>query len=156
MFLPSGRVHALGAGMVIFEIQQNSDTTYRVFDWNRTGRDGKSRELHVGQSLKSIDFHDEEPSLVASGYERLANGQRRALVACPHFRVEAWRLQPGYSVIIEGEPVIVSVVHGQLQVKHGLHDLTLDPGRMCLLPACLDKTALIAQADSELLLTRPL
>ena len=47
MFLPSGRVHAIGAGMVIFEIQQNSDTTYRVFDWNRVGLDGKPRELHV-------------------------------------------------------------------------------------------------------------
>ena len=47
MFLPSGRVHAIGAGLVIFEIQQNSDTTYRVFDWNRVGLDGKPRELHV-------------------------------------------------------------------------------------------------------------
>ena len=45
MFLPSGRVHALGAGIVLFEVQQNSDTTYRVFDWNRLGLDGKPREL---------------------------------------------------------------------------------------------------------------
>jgi len=47
MFLPSGRVHALGAGSVLFEIQQNSDTTYRVFDWNRVGLDGKPRDLHI-------------------------------------------------------------------------------------------------------------
>ncbi|MGC3956455.1 MAG: class I mannose-6-phosphate isomerase [Verrucomicrobiota bacterium] len=65
MFLPSGRVHAIGAGLVIFEIQQNSDTTYRVFDWNRVGLDGKPRELHVPQSLASIDFNDFEPALVA-------------------------------------------------------------------------------------------
>ena len=65
MFLPSGRVHAIGAGLVIFEIQQNSDTTYRVFDWNRVGLDGKPRELHVPQSLASIDFDDFEPALVA-------------------------------------------------------------------------------------------
>src|SRR5208283_4935377 len=63
MFLPSGRVHAIGAGLVIFEIQQNSDTTYRVFDWNRTGLDGQSRELHVAQSIASIDFNDFEPAL---------------------------------------------------------------------------------------------
>ena len=63
MFLPSGRVHALGAGNVIFEIQQNSDTTYRVFDWNRVGLDGKPRELHVPESLASIDFDDFEPSI---------------------------------------------------------------------------------------------
>src|SRR5579859_6328112 len=64
MFLPSGRVHALGAGSVIFEIQQNSDTTYRVFDWNRVGLDGKPRELHVEKSLASIDFNDFEPGLI--------------------------------------------------------------------------------------------
>ncbi len=66
MFLPSGRVHAIGAGLVIFEIQQNSDTTYRVFDWNRVGLDGKPRELHIAQSLASIDFNDFEPKLVGN------------------------------------------------------------------------------------------
>ena len=64
MFLPSGRVHAIGAGLVIFEIQQNSDTTFRVHDWNRVGLDGKPRELHVTQSLESIDFADVEPLLI--------------------------------------------------------------------------------------------
>ena len=70
MFLPSGRVHAIGAGLVIFEIQQNSDTTYRVFDWNRVGLDGKPRELHVAQSLASIDFNDFEPALAAKPIRR--------------------------------------------------------------------------------------
>ena len=51
MFLPSGRVHAIGAGLVIFEIQQNSDTTYRVFDWNRKGLDGRPRELHLEDGI---------------------------------------------------------------------------------------------------------
>src|SRR5687768_5967711 len=64
MFLPSGRVHAIGAGLVIFEIQQNSDTTFRVDDWNRVGLDGQPRELHVPQSLASIDFSDFEPQLI--------------------------------------------------------------------------------------------
>src|ERR1017187_9292288 len=63
MFLPSGRVHAIGAGLVIFEIQQNSDTTYRVYDWDRVGLDGKPRELHIAQSLASIDFNDFAPPL---------------------------------------------------------------------------------------------
>src|SRR5688572_1894607 len=56
LFIPSGRCHAIGAGCLIVEIQQNSDTTYRVFDWNRTGLDGKPRQLHVAESLRSIDF----------------------------------------------------------------------------------------------------
>ncbi len=68
MFLPSGRVHAIGAGLVIFEFQQNSDTTYRVFDWNRVGLDGKPRDLHVEQSLASVDFDDFEPELVSEKF----------------------------------------------------------------------------------------
>ena len=75
MFLPSGRVHALGGGLVIFEIQQNSDTTYRVFDWNRLGLNGKPRELHIPQSLASIDFSDYEPSLLPRASTR--NGTRQ-------------------------------------------------------------------------------
>jgi mannose-6-phosphate isomerase len=73
MFLPGGRLHAIGAGNVLFEVQQNSDTTYRVFDWNRLGLDGKPRALHVEQSLQCIDFNDFEPALGEGIDERLAS-----------------------------------------------------------------------------------
>ncbi|UTI63198.1 class I mannose-6-phosphate isomerase [Paraconexibacter antarcticus] len=63
IFIPSGRVHAIGAGCLIVEIQQNSDTTYRVFDFGRPGLDGELRELHVPQSMASIDWDDVEPPL---------------------------------------------------------------------------------------------
>ena len=58
IFIPSGRVHAIGDGCLIVEVQQNSDTTYRVFDWNRTGLDGVPRALHIPESMSSIDFED--------------------------------------------------------------------------------------------------
>lgn len=84
IFIPSGRIHAIGDGLLIYEIQQNSDTTYRVFDWNRVGTDGRPRELHVEQSLECIDFDDIEPGMgVASG---------ECLVTCPYFRLERWDL----------------------------------------------------------------
>ena len=73
MFLPGGRLHAIGAGNVLFEVQQNSDTTYRVFDWNRLGLDGKPRALHVEQSLRCIDFNDFEPALGEGLDERLVS-----------------------------------------------------------------------------------
>jgi mannose-6-phosphate isomerase len=73
MFLPSGRIHAIGAGNVILEVQQNSDTTYRVFDFNRPGLDGKPRELHVDASLESIDWEDAEPELVVPDGETLVH-----------------------------------------------------------------------------------
>jgi mannose-6-phosphate isomerase len=83
-FIPSGRIHAIGAGNVIFEVQQNSDTTYRVFDWNRVGLDGKPRDLHVEESLKAIDFDDPEPGVVEPRGE--------LLVECEFFCVEKWTL----------------------------------------------------------------
>jgi mannose-6-phosphate isomerase len=84
IFIPSGRIHAIDAGNLIFEIQQNSDTTYRVFDWNRLGLDGKPRELHIQPCLASIDFSDFEPSLGEVSGE--------VIVSCNHFHVERWSL----------------------------------------------------------------
>lgn len=85
-FIPSGRIHAIGAGNLVFEVQQNSDTTYRVFDWNRQGLDGKPRDLHVSESLNSINFDDPEPGVVHQ-----TNG---VVVECEYFRVEKWNLPP--------------------------------------------------------------
>ncbi len=87
IFIPSGRLHAIGAGFLIHEIQQNSDTTYRVFDWNRLGLDGKPRELHVEESLASIDFEDFEPGMDAP------NGA--VIAECKYFRVEKLELAAG-------------------------------------------------------------
>ena len=70
MFLPSGRVHAIGAGNVILEIQQNSDTTYRVDDWGRVDDQGRPRQLHREQALASIRFHDFEPKFVRARWIR--------------------------------------------------------------------------------------
>src|SRR5665213_1290891 len=95
MFLPSGRVHAIGAGLVIFEIQQNSDTTYRVFDWNRTGLDGKPRELHIAQSLASIDFSDFEPKLVETKFSGDDKIKSRLLVRDKLFNVGHLELKSG-------------------------------------------------------------
>ena len=80
IFIPSGRLHAIGGGNVIIEIQQNSDTTYRVFDWNRTGLNGKPRELHIEESMHSIDFQDFEPLVKSAGTSIIAD--------CEYFHVE--------------------------------------------------------------------
>jgi mannose-6-phosphate isomerase len=81
VFIPSGRVHAIGAGNMVAEVQQNSDTTYRVFDWNRTGVDGRPRDLHIEASLASIDFDDHEPTIVQPAPDGL-------LVENQYFRIE--------------------------------------------------------------------
>lgn len=125
LFIPSGRVHAIGAGLLIYEIQQNSDTTYRVFDWNRVGLDGKPRALHVQESLESIDFDDFEPQVQKIG----ADG---TLVKCDHFDVRLCD-QAG-TVGQAGEGVTLAVVSGEISVG----GLTLKAGDFALVPACLE------------------
>ena len=151
MFLPSGRVHAIGAGLVIFEIQQNSDTTYRVFDWNRVGLDGKPRELHVAQSLASIDFNDFEPALVPSRFVGDSLMQVRPLVRDPLFAVEAWKLS-GTKVSLELKKVqIVAVMGGQVEINGGSTSVKLSAGQFSLIPASLKRTEVLAKSDAALL-----
>lgn len=142
IFIPSGRLHAIGAGFLIHEIQQNSDTTYRVFDWNRLGLDGKPRELHVEESLASIDFGDFEPGMDAP------NGA--VIAECEYFRVEKLELADG-DLVGTGESgrfCILSVVEGRLQSSGGR---VFGKGDFFLLPA--GGSSLIACCDSVLLRT---
>jgi mannose-6-phosphate isomerase len=121
LFVPSGRLHALGRGLLIYEIQQNSDTTYRVFDWNRLGLDGKPRDLHVAQSLQCIDFTDVEPAL-SRGEDLLAVSE--------HFRVT--RARTGSRGRRDGGRLIVPITETQWAGK------TLRPGQLMLSPAVFD------------------
>jgi mannose-6-phosphate isomerase len=142
IFIPSGRVHAIGAGNVIVEVQQNSDTTYRVFDWNRVGLDGKMRELHIAESLQSIDFEDFEPQLQSPGGE--------VLVECPYFRVEKWSLDAPREAAPPGAFAIFTVLTGA--VKCATQEFR--PGDFFLIPATLeDRTLHPAGTLSTLLRT---
>jgi mannose-6-phosphate isomerase len=152
MFLPSGRVHAIGGGNVIFEIQQNSDTTYRVFDWNRVGLDGKPRELHVEQSLASIDFEDFEPRLVHSVYSRNATLKVRYLVDDPLFRVDACQVKRGQRFYISSNQAqVICILRGRLRIEHAETELVLAAGQFSLLPACLGRVTMIAETQIEFL-----
>jgi mannose-6-phosphate isomerase len=129
IFIPSGRLHAIGAGNVIFEIQQNSDTTYRVFDWNRLGLDGKPRAIHVEQSLRCIDFSDLEPTL--------GQPENETLAACDYFRVERWPLNQARPANSEAKFAIFQVVTGKVSFGarvFGHGDLFLVPAHSHMSP----------------------
>ena len=152
MFLPSGRVHAIGSGLVIFEIQQNSDTTYRVFDWNRVGLDGKPRELHVAQSLASIDFSDFEPGLAEAKFAADGKIQKRPLVTNPLFNVETWKLNSGGAGLLKpGQLQIVAAAAGEIEIKSGSTAVKLSAGQFSLIPANLERTEILAKSDAVLL-----
>jgi mannose-6-phosphate isomerase len=152
MFLPSGRVHAIGAGNVIFEIQQNSDTTYRVFDWNRVGLDGKPRELHIKESLQSINFEDFEPRLSSAQYSRNQSMKLRFLVDDPLFRVDGYQVKRGQRYHLRFPAAqILGMIKGRLKIQYEAHELNVKPGEFVLLPASLDRVTFTAETQVEYL-----
>lgn len=108
----SGQVHAIDAGNLILEIQQNSDTTYRVYDWGRVGLDGRPRTLHVAQSLRSIDWTDFEPAPLR------AAPTSGVIADCREFQIRRVVLGPGERTHLRAgeQPRIVSVVSGGVRV----------------------------------------
>jgi len=158
MFLPSGRVHAIGDGLVIFEIQQNSDTTYRVFDWNRVGLDGRPRELHVAQSLASIDFNDFAPKLVPANYRPGPHFKFRQLVEDPLFSVQELVFANAGSLQLAGQYLrIIAVTQGVVMVSEDRSGMVanLKAGDFCLIPACLPNVAVQAVANTAFLCVEP-
>ena len=150
MFLPSGRVHAIGAGNVIFEIQQNSDTTYRVYDW------GRPREVHLAQSLASIDFTDFEPSLLKTRYSRNEVIKTRYLVDDPLFHVDGCQVKRGQRFYLRNDaPTILALLKGRLTVSYEGQDLPVSAGAFVLLPAVLGRVALTAETQIEFLQVQP-
>jgi mannose-6-phosphate isomerase len=141
MFLASGRVHAIGAGNLIVEVQQNSDTTYRVFDWNRSSHDGTQRTLHVEQALRSIDFEDCDPRLLQPKGESLLNH--------PFFDVEKWQLGVVREAAPMGQFAIVGCLSGSLESA----GVRIGPGEFFLLPASMqDRT--LRPLENEVTLLR--
>ncbi|MEZ5275705.1 MAG: type I phosphomannose isomerase catalytic subunit [Opitutaceae bacterium] len=144
ILVESGRLHAIDAGNLILEIQQNSDTTYRVYDWGRTGLDGKPRQLHVGQSMRSIDFGDFEPQPL-----RFEAGDA-VLAECREFRIRRFTRNPGSFLRLTAgeEPRILSVIAGRVRIA----ERTLREGDNVILPWSGD-FALEAEATATFLLT---
>ena len=142
MFIPSGRLHAIGTGNVIIEIQQNSDTTYRVFDWNRVGLDGKPRTLHVAESLQAIDFQDVRPGLQPA--PETADG---VVAECPYFRVEKWNLTEARTALSNtGERgAIFTCLSGSLECMGE----RFRPGDFFLVPAVLADAASLAPKSPD-------
>ncbi|OIO60337.1 MAG: mannose-6-phosphate isomerase [Verrucomicrobia bacterium CG_4_10_14_3_um_filter_43_23] len=148
LFVPSGRFHAIGAGNLILEIQQNSDTTYRVYDWGRVGLDGKPREMHVQEALTSIDFNDFEPEVVHPD-----ESQKVALLADAEiFNIERVRLAEEDPAMIfpRGEqPRILSVVAGAIAVNDHAYPI----GTNILLPYAGEFRLKAASPSATILIT---
>ena len=148
LLIHSGTMHAIDAGNVILEIQQNSDTTYRVYDWGRVGLDGKPRALHVRESLESLAANTSPPP-------KLFRSDKSAdiLVRCREFIIRRERLKAGAKVAFAAnqEARILSVVEGELVDEH-LSAQTIRQGTNILMPYAAE-LSFVAKMDSVILIT---
>jgi mannose-6-phosphate isomerase len=149
-FLPTGRIHAIGGGIVLAEIQQTSDITYRIFDWNRVDVEGNSRELHTALALDAIDYtlHENYQTQYESAENKISS-----LVDCPYFTTNLLPLKGEISLNHDDKDsfVIYMCVKGNVSIHTENHQETLSFGETLLLPASIKNIKITADETSELL-----
>lgn len=155
IFIPAGTVHAIGAGVMLAEVQQMSDATLRVFDWNRAGADGKARPLHVAQAMLAIDFGRGPVDPVRPRAEPIEGGRREHLAACRYFRLDRLRIEGPARVGSARRFTLLIGLEGGATVRSAGADCELQAGRTLLLPAGLGACELVPQGSATVLVCEP-
>ena len=138
VFLPAGTAHSLGGGVMVFEVQQNSDTTFRLFDWNHVDpKTGHQRPLQVDQALACINFGQCAGGLVAPVVEETSPVRRERLFQCDYFRLSRLRSESPFTVGATHVPRVLVCIAGSGQVNHGGATHEIGKGDVFLLPAVL-------------------
>jgi len=150
-FIPAGRVHAIGPGILLAEIQQTSDLTYRIYDWGRLGNDGIPRELHTEQALEVIDFGTY--SNYKTEYKQPQN-KTSNILNCPYFTTNILNFNEpvikDYNLI--DSFVIYMCVGGKFKIAYNKSDTEeINLGETVLLPAVLKNITLIPEGQAKLL-----
>lgn len=136
LFIPAGTVHAIGEGVLLAEVQQSSDLTYRLFDWNRVGADGNPRPLHIEEALACIDF---ERGPVSKTVSRVLANDRghlvEELVRCPYFNLLRHTATGPIVIPADGRCHALMLLDGQLQTGDQEDSPILERGSTLLVPA---------------------
>ena len=135
IYIPAGTVHALGDGLLIAEIQQASDTTYRLYDWNRVGPNGRPRQLHIEQGLEAIDFSRGPIEIQQPQPTSCEEIQR--LVAGDHFTIDRWKFDRPLMAGGDGKCHLLSTLEGAVEIPGDPKGKPLLRGEVLLLPASL-------------------
>ena len=147
VFIPTGTVHALGAGLLVAEIQQASDTTYRLYDWGRLSPDGKPRQLHVEEALAVIDYSAAEVAPQRPAVTDCAE----CLVACDKFVLHRRTFSSPTPIATEDSFHLLTVLDGEVTMGAPSSTLRLPRGQTALLPVCLASVNLHPQGRATLL-----
>lgn len=149
-FIPAGRVHAIGKGVLLAEIQQTSDITYRIFDWNRVDKNGNPRQLHTDEALDAIDFKMTEQ--VKQSYQELKNTPVN-LVDCPYFTTNLLSLnQPierEYEWIDSFK--ILMIIKGKAVFSYQNKEFAFDEGKTVLIPASFETITILPMPTCKIL-----
>jgi mannose-6-phosphate isomerase len=145
IFLPSGRMHALGAGNVLVEIQENSDTTYRIYDWDRAQKRRAPRQMHIVEAMQCVDFDDVEPALLRPKDESLVKHEL--------FEIDKWEIEREREIAGRGRFAIVVCLTGELECA----GRRFKPGDFFLVPAELENRSVrpVGEDASLLRVTMP-
>ncbi|MEW6073642.1 MAG: type I phosphomannose isomerase catalytic subunit [Planctomycetota bacterium] len=156
LLVPGGTVHAIGAGVTLLEVQQSSDTTYRLYDWGRVGLDGRPRPVHVPEALACIRFGREARGPAAPIWQDASPSLRvAALARCGHFAMDGLRVEGPTAFATEGSFRVLAVIEGNGEIAvpatGARHDLMR--GDVWLLPAAVGEHV-IEPGQGELLLVQ--
>ena len=147
-FIEVGRVHAIGAGVLLAEIQQTSDITYRVYDWDRVDTKGNSRELHNDLAIDAIDFN--MPDNYKVKYDKTQNRSNQ-MVSCPYFTTNYLELSKPIDKINNYDSFIIYIcVEGEAQIKTDSYNEFIKKGETVLLPACIKNYSIVSNSSKLL------
>jgi mannose-6-phosphate isomerase len=149
-----GTVHAVCRGVVLLEIQQPSDSTFRIDDYGRL-EEGKPRPLHTEQARQVIRFDDNEPALIEAAVTEADWGRSEAIVAVPAYRIDRVTLQQAVEMQLPSDsPIVLVALDGPLTIAWNEHRLALDTGDTLVVPACMDRLRLdVGSAQTRVVLS---
>jgi mannose-6-phosphate isomerase len=137
ILIPAGTVHAIGAGVVLAEVQQMSNATFRLHDWGRLGPDGKPRQLHLAEALESIDFEAGPVAPMSTTAEPMPGGLRERLARSEYFALERLTLGGPTTIGDLERFTIVLGLEGEVEVRSGEISVSMELGQTLLLPASI-------------------
>jgi mannose-6-phosphate isomerase len=149
IFVPAGTIHAINAGIMLFEIQQKSDLTYRVYDYDRRDDQGRPRELHLTRALDVIEYRESPPQYVTP---QPLGPNHTLLVECPYFAMERWKLEATVDATTEQTSFdILTLIEGQADLTWADGTRHLRHGESIVLPASLGAYRLQPHAPTTIL-----
>lgn len=151
LFIEAGTVHALGGGVVVFETQQNSDVTFRLFDWNRVDeKTGKSRDLHIEQAIQSTNF--EAVAVQPSIPQVLATdpARRERLFTCEFFNVDRLQGDQPFTIGAPGAMRVIVALEGEGAFTYGAEEYAVQPGDVYVLPAAVGAVEFAPKGEATL------